>query len=453
MSSAQPQNTSHAGAGLLYVNQSEASNYQPLRVERGDNHLYWQSTYQNLLLGYANFYDFFPRAEFSDNGNRVIFTKYIDGTEVLGKSRTLRSAECIDRLEWDRFLATWRSFKSLANQSGMPEDMRTFIINFAPPSIELFPSAYRVYKRRWYSKPRLFILWGFEPVGGPQFVDVSPDVKIAELQSRVESSATKAKNNFLKLLKWYLLGLLSLAVIMLLVWLFLPTPISDFDINAQVNRSADIVNKTSFDSHFKYGSTTYLWNFQNANPTKSVEFQPIDVVWTQPEVAIVSLEVKQITMFGLLSKKDISNKIISISLPTKDPKGLDSSLPSPSIPESVPVPESPHDKLSPIPSLLNPQIPNPMNPEAVDGQRGQMASDNNDNAMDSGSGSSSRGTGENLYRILTIHLTQRKMMIPVSRVVIRNLKTKLSLSQKVPKEAKGMINWVFQKMNHLCQQL
>jgi hypothetical protein len=108
-------------------------------------------------------------------GNQVIFTKYIDKVEVLSRTRALRSGERIPRGEWQRFMETWANFKRLADRTDIPEDVRTFIHKFGPPSVERYPAAYRIYRPHWYSRSRLFILWGLEPVGGAEFVSLTPE--------------------------------------------------------------------------------------------------------------------------------------------------------------------------------------------------------------------------------------------------------------------------------------
>ncbi len=126
---------SHKG-GMMFVNPPGLANYRALRVEAGDQHLYWQPTYQHLLRVEGAFGEFFPQAEFSDNGNQVIFTKYVNQAEVLSQTRPLRSGEKIPRGEWKRFLETWSNFKRLADRTDIPEDVRSFIQKFSPPSVE-----------------------------------------------------------------------------------------------------------------------------------------------------------------------------------------------------------------------------------------------------------------------------------------------------------------------------
>jgi hypothetical protein len=113
--------------GLSFISSPPNSNYRALCLESSENHLYWESTYQNILRENKDFGDFFPHAEFSDNGNQVIFTKYINGIEVLAKSRPMRPGESISRSEWERFLNSWQGFKALAEQPDVPEDIVKFV--------------------------------------------------------------------------------------------------------------------------------------------------------------------------------------------------------------------------------------------------------------------------------------------------------------------------------------
>jgi hypothetical protein len=173
---------------MMFVNPPGLANYRALRVESGDQHLYWQPTYQHLLRVEGAFGEFFPQAEFSDGGNQVIFTKYVDKVEVLSQTRALRPGERIPRAEWQRFMETWANFKRLADRTDVPEDVRNFIVKFGPPSVERYPAAYRIYQPHWYSKPRLFILWGLEPVGGAEFVSLTAEQAITEATARAIAS-------------------------------------------------------------------------------------------------------------------------------------------------------------------------------------------------------------------------------------------------------------------------
>ena len=303
---------------MLFVNPPGLVNFRALRVESGDQHLYWQPTYQHLLRVEGAFGEFFPQAEFSDNGNQVIFTKYVDSVEVLSRTRALKSGELIPRGEWKRFLETWANFKRLADRTDIPEDVRTFIFKFGPPSVERYPAAYRIYRPHWYSNSRLFILWGLEPVGGADFVSVTPEQAISEGTARAETDGQETSGNFLRWLKIFLLGLLALAALLFLVWCCLPRPVVDFEVSAEVDKPAVTKNLTTLDRSWDWGSRDYHWSFAQGIPDSSSDFEP-KPLWLLPGPHDVTLEVTQSTLWGLLYKTEAKTINVTVTVPPKPP--------------------------------------------------------------------------------------------------------------------------------------
>ena len=304
--------------GMLFVNPPGVANFRALRVESGDQHLYWQPTYQHILRVEGAFGEFFPQAEFSDNGNQVIFTKYVDQAEVLCRTRALRPGERIPRGEWQRFLETWTNFKRLADRSDIPEDVRNFILKFGPPSVERYPAAYRIYRPHWYSKSRLFILWGLEPVGGADFISVSPEQAISEGTARAETDGEEASGDFLRWLKIFLFGLLALAALLFLFWCFLPRPIVDFEVTAEAEQPATTRNLTRIDQDWDWGVQAYRWTFAEGEPGTSTEFEP-KPVWKLAGPHDVTLEATRSTLWGLLYKTDAKTLAISVAERPKPP--------------------------------------------------------------------------------------------------------------------------------------
>jgi hypothetical protein len=292
----------------MFINPPGVINYRPLRVDVGDQHLYWQSTYQHLLRVEGAFGEFFPQAEFSDGGNQVIFTKYVEGVEVMSRTRALRAGECIPHREWVRFLTTWQSFKRQAERTDIPEDFRSFIRKFSPPSIELYPSAYRIYRPHWYSRPRLFILWGLEPVGGSDF---NPENVVAQIGNRAELQADANRGQFILWLKIAGIFLLFFLALLLVLWFCLPRPIVDFEANPYVNRVSKVQNKTKLDQDWVWGLTSYDWSFSAGSPSIAKDYEP-EVVWTKTGLVDVTLQVTQSTLWGLLYKSESKTSAILV---------------------------------------------------------------------------------------------------------------------------------------------
>lgn len=313
-----PQSQPAPTGGLLFVNPPGAENYRALRVDVGDQHLFWQSTYQHLLRVDGAFGEFFPQAEFADNGNRVVFTKHLEGVEVLSKSRVLRSGERIPRSEWLRFLETWKSFKRLGDRTDIPDDNRVFILKFSPPAFDRYPQAYRIYRPHWYSRPRLFILWGLEPVGGGDFTERSPEDVVQHVGRNVESTGQERSSSFLRWLKVAFVCLFGMAMLLLLAWALLPRPIVDFEVDGVATQPAKVRNLTQLDAFVVFGSTSYAWHFDQATPVSSEEFEPA-VTWEIPGERTVVLDATQSTLWGLLYKTSGLSKGIQVKEPPKPP--------------------------------------------------------------------------------------------------------------------------------------
>ena len=326
--------------GMLFVNPPGVANFRALRVESGDQHLYWQPTYQHILRVEGAFGEFFPQAEFSDNGNQVIFSKYVDNTEVLSLTRALSPGERIPRAEWQRFLATWTHFKRLAERTDIPEDVRNFIYKFGPPSVERYPAAYRIYRPHWYSKTRLFILWGLEPVGGADFVTVSPEEAVSEGTARAETDGEETSSNLARWLKIFLFGLLAIAAMLFLLWCCLPRPVVDFEIIAEADQPATTRNLTGIDRAWDWGVQDYRWTFAEGEPVTSTEFEP-KPVWHLAGAHDVTLEATRSTLWGLLYKSEAKTLTLSV---TEKPKPPVIDLPPAVIPGAV----NPPGKMRPL---------------------------------------------------------------------------------------------------------
>jgi hypothetical protein len=360
---------------MMFVNPPGVTNFRALRVESGDQHLYWQPTYQHLLRVEGAFGEFFPQAEFSDNGNQVIFTKYVDSVEVLSLTRALKAGERIPRGEWQRFLDTWANFKRLADRTDIPEDVRNFIFKFGPPSVERYPAAYRIYRPHWYSKSRLFILWGLEPVGGADFVSVSPEQAISEGTARAETDGQETSENFLRWVKIFLLGLLALATLLFLVWCCLPRPVVDFEVSAEVEKPAVTNNLTTLDRSWDWGAQVYKWTFAQGQPESSTEFEP-KPVWQLAGPHDVTLEATQSTLWGLLYKTDAKTINVTVTVPPKPPAlivphldvipGVIPSGPKSVGPDGIPGAGKPTDGTAPSDKMI-PGGPKSVGPDGIPG--------------------------------------------------------------------------------------
>ena len=357
-----------SSGGLSFTSSPPNSNYRALCLESSENRLYWESTYQNILRLNKDFSDFFPNAEFADNGNQVTFTKYINSLEVLSKSRPMRPGESISRSEWERFLNSWHGFKALAEQPNVPEDVAKFIKTFGPPPFDIFPSAYRIYKPHWYSKPRLVMLWGLEPASPSEIPNAyDADEVVSQMEACVEHDTSQGGFNFIRLIKFLVLGLVALVLILVLLWLLIPMPIADFQVSPKVNKPTKISNTSQLSKpNSNYGVTSYAWIIEKGSPNESNEFEPV-VSWKSTGPSKVTLEARRSILGGLLYKKDEKTKSINV---TAEPVVVDSETPKdlpyqfglenkPPVPNLAPRGKDDSEKkILKATELLNPSMPN-----------------------------------------------------------------------------------------------
>jgi hypothetical protein len=214
--------------------------------------------------------------------------------------------------------------------------------------VERYPAAYRIYRPHWYSKTRLFILWGLEPVGGADFVTVSPEEAISEGTARAETDGEETSSNLARWLKIFLFGLLTIAAMLFLLWCCLPRPVVDFEIIAEADQPATTRNLTGIDRAWDWGVQDYRWTFAEGQPGTSTEFEP-KPVWHLAGAHDVTLEATRSTLWGLLYKTDAKTLTIMVAEKPKPPV-ID--LPPVVIPGAI----NPPGKLRPL--VPTPAIPN-----------------------------------------------------------------------------------------------
>ena len=291
-----------SGIGLKLENKPGAESFQPLRVGHGDLHLQWQPVYQDVLRSVGPFAAFFPQAIFEGNGDTVTFSHCEEGIDILSKTRPLRQGEAIPEDEWERLDSGFRQFKAIANRSGIPTDVRRFIDEFTYPSHVLFPEAIRIYKPHWYSRRRLFILWGLEPLGGASFVRPSPSEARGALAERVETTEDKVASWFGRLLLVLLILALCGAAIYWIIYALLPAPNASFSKPSPFEKQiVSFENNTTYEKvldFIDFGDVTYAWTFEEANPAKSTEEHP-STKWDAAGAYDVTLSVQRETVFGI----------------------------------------------------------------------------------------------------------------------------------------------------------
>ena len=367
MANVQPQGAVSPDGGRAYQNSPGVINYRPLRLDHGNQNLFWQPCYQGLIRQVPEFSDFFPQAEFRDGGDYVVFRKFIDGKEVVAGSRGLSFGEAVPKSELLRLEAALSLFRSLASTPGLPEDNRLFIERFAPPSIRRFPSAYRLYKTNWWSKPRLALIWGMEPVGSYDGSPMSAEQVIEE--ARQASPESTEQSGF----PWraVLLLVVLLLAIPIILWFIMPSPSVDFEHNPErpaVSLDVDFKNLTKHDGLFEFGTTTFAWTFEEGVPSSSSLRDPRPVRWAAKGVYEVQLVGTTRALFGLIVKRAAKSKSLTVDeiandrpfkpFALEDPNNPDrrgpyNMVPGPSEPAAPPRPAPEQPKGIPVPRPLD----------------------------------------------------------------------------------------------------
>jgi hypothetical protein len=207
----------------------------------------------------------------------------------------------------------------------------------------------------------LFILWGLEPVGGADFISLSPEQAISEVDARVETDREEASSRVFLWLKALSLFLLTCFLLLLIVWTCLPRPVVDFELTAQAMQSTQPINKTGFDQEWVWGQTAYQWTFDQGQPAGSTDFQP-DVLWAQSGLYDTTLQVTQSTLWGFLYKTEAKSKSILVKEAPKPP--LFKPIPVDPVPVPTPVKPTPIEPppYKPSADKPSPDIPSPDKP-------------------------------------------------------------------------------------------
>jgi PKD repeat protein len=296
--------------------------FRVLRVSHGNHHLYWQPSYQAALRASGPFSAFFPDPAFEEQGALVVFSRHEGATEILSLTRPIGGREQLPYAEWTRFEHAWTQFKLLALRDDVPEEVRDFIKDFTPPSISQFPEAYRIYKPRWYSRPRLLILWGLEPMGGAAFVKPDPQAALAELRTRAPVRAPLLSSH-----PWIaaLIATAMLAVALLLLWLAQPRPNPGFEVQPSEGEAKVVKNLTTFEpglGGLSFGHCDYDWAFSDGFPLFSSAESPV-VTWKSAGTKKVTLEATNSTLLGFLFKTAVIEKNVEVAvLPQKPSAAL-----------------------------------------------------------------------------------------------------------------------------------
>lgn len=286
--------------------------FRILRVSHGNDHIYWQPSYQAAMRASGPFSSFFPDPSFEEVGSSVVFSRHEGAGEILSCTRPIGGREQLPYAEWTRFEHAWNQFKLLALRDDVPEEVRDFIKGFSPPSISQFPEAYRIYKPYWYSRPRLLILWGLEPMGGAAFVQPDPQAAMAELKSRAPARAS-----VLSVHPWLLtlVSFAAMAFAIIILWLAIQRPHPDFTLDATAGESSDLKNCTTFEPGIfglRLGRCEYDWTFFDGLPPFSSLENP-EVTWKFVGEKRVVLEARNSILFGCLYKTASIEKRVSVT--------------------------------------------------------------------------------------------------------------------------------------------
>ncbi len=148
----------------LFFDRKEGHQFRALTSHGGG--YYWKPNFMAVIRRCPELARFLPSAEFTDSANRVFFTRYQGEEELLTKTVALSEQGVeLPEADYKELQDALAKFKEMAADPALTPDESRFVTDFRLPDRVQFPGAYRVLRTPWYSRNRLFVLWGLEPAG------------------------------------------------------------------------------------------------------------------------------------------------------------------------------------------------------------------------------------------------------------------------------------------------
>lgn len=137
--------------------------YRPLSADENGHLLLWDREFGALFDLEPELADFLAVPNYQNGGERVVFSMFERGKDVLTETRGLDQGARLPRNLYLRLCAAVDSFRRRLEAMELSDSQQGFLSAFALPEPRVFPSAYRVRQAGLFSRKKLYVLWGMVP--------------------------------------------------------------------------------------------------------------------------------------------------------------------------------------------------------------------------------------------------------------------------------------------------
>ncbi len=137
--------------------------YRPLSADENGHLLLWDREFVPLLDLEPELAEFLAVPVYQNGGERVVFSMFERGKDVLTETRGLDQGARLPRNLYRRLCAASDRFRRRLEAMELTDSQQGFLSAFALPDPRVFPSAYRVRQAGLFSRKKLYVLWGMVP--------------------------------------------------------------------------------------------------------------------------------------------------------------------------------------------------------------------------------------------------------------------------------------------------
>lgn len=137
--------------------------YRPLSADENGHLLLWDREFNSLFDLEPELAEFLAVPVYQNGGERVVFSMFERGKDVLTETRGLDQGARLPRNLYLRLCAAADRFRRRLEAMELSDSQRGFLSAFALPDPRVFPSAYRVRQAGLFSRKKLYVLWGMVP--------------------------------------------------------------------------------------------------------------------------------------------------------------------------------------------------------------------------------------------------------------------------------------------------
>lgn len=132
-------------------------------MDEAGNLLLWDREFTCLFGKVPGFGRFLAEVEFAAGGAEVVFSRFEGGREVLTDSLGLDQGARLPRSLYLQLRQCEAEFRRLVDGRALTEQQVAFVRAFVLPDPVDFPAAYRIRKAGFFSRKKLYVLWGMVP--------------------------------------------------------------------------------------------------------------------------------------------------------------------------------------------------------------------------------------------------------------------------------------------------